>query len=198
MSEVCCQLVGDLALDFSEGCLISINTTCNTEAIIACGEENPLAGPTTGTLSITSFTGNELWEGCPSKVGLSVNYLRRYDCESNILYFIPNGQGQSFIYGDITSNIAEIKYKLFTCVALSASSSSGPAAIYTNTPQTNGYGLIYNGGPINIETTPEMLPMQLGVLPGSDLYLQSFSFDAQPGQFPTVTYSFAYTLEGEE
>lgn len=191
MAEGCCQLVGDLNLGLSGGCLISVNTNCSTEGIIACGDDQPLQGPTTGTVSITAYANNSIWIGCPAKAGLSVPYVRKYDCDLDIVYFISSGQGQSFTSGD-TQGLATVKFVLDTCVSMSASSASGPTSTYMEVEQTNGYGLSYNGGPISIDTTPTMEPSSLGGAFPSELYLQSFSFDAQPGQIPTVTYSYVH------
>ena len=191
MAGGCCQLVGDLHLGLSAGCIISINTNCSTEGVIACGDDQPLEGPTTGTVSITAYADTKPWVGCPAKAGLNIPYIRKYDCEQDIVYFIPSGQGQSFTSGD-TQGFASVRYVLSSCVSLSASSANGPAASYMETTQINGYGLSYNGGPISIATTPQMEPSNLGGSLPSDLYLQSFSFDAQPGQLPTVSYSYVY------
>jgi hypothetical protein len=189
MAGGCCQLVGDLKLGMN-GCIISINTNCSTEGITACGDDRPLEGPTTGTVSITAYADNKPWEGCAAKAGLNVPYIRKYDCETDTLYFIPSGQGQAFTTGD-TQGFASVKSVLSVCEALSASSTNGPAAQFLRETQINGYGLSYNGGPISISTTPEMEPSDIGVGP-AQMYLQSFSFDAQPGQIPTVTYSYIH------
>ena len=185
----CCQLVGDLRLGI-DGCIISINTSCSTEGVIACGDDEPLEGPTTGTINITAFADTSPWIGCPAKAGINIPYIRKYDCENDVLYFIPSGQGQSFTSGPAQS-FASVKFVLASCVALSASSASGPASIYMETTQINGYGLSYTGGPISLETTSSMDPSDIGVGP-SEMYLQSFNFDAQPGQLPTVSYSYIH------
>lgn len=190
MAGGCCQLVGDLKLGMA-GCIISINTNCSTEGIIACGDDQPLPGPSTGTLSITAYADNNVWIGCAAKAGLTVPYIRKYDCDTDTIYFIPSGQGQSFTSGN-TQGFASVKYVLSTCTALSASSANGPASPYLQETQTNGYGLSYNGGPISIDTTPEMDASSIGTAFPDELYIQSFSFDAQPGQLPTVTYSYIF------
>lgn len=189
MAGGCCQLVGDLQLGMG-GCIISINTNCSTEGIIACGDEQPLEGPSTGTISITAYASREPWIGCAAKAGLNIPYVRKYDCEQDILYFIPSGQGQSFTTGD-TQGFVSVKYVLSTCDALSASSTNGPTSLYLQETQVNGYGMSYTGGPISIHTTPVMEPSNIGIGP-DETYIQSFSFDAQPGQIPTVTYSYIH------
>jgi hypothetical protein len=193
MASSCCKLVGDLNLGI-DGCIISINTNCATESSVACGDTQPQEGPSTGTLSITGYAMTQLWIGCPSKAGVNIPYIRKYDCVEDVVYFIPNGQGQSFTSGDAGS-VASVKYALSTCNALSASSSSGPATIYMETEQINGYGLSYTGGPISIDTTPAMEPIVIPGFGGSTgVYLQSFNFEAQPGALPTASYSFVYGL----
>jgi hypothetical protein len=120
MAEGCCQLVGDLNLGITGGCLISVNTNCSTEGIIACGDDQPLQGPTTGTVSITAYASNSVWIGCPAKAGLSVPYVRKYDCDLDIVYFISSGQGQSFVSGD-AQGLDNVKILLDTFVSMSAS-----------------------------------------------------------------------------
>ena len=187
----CCQLVGNLVLG-TDACIISISTTCSTEGSIACGETIPLPGPTTGSVSITAFADNKPWVGCPAKAGLNVPYIRKYDCELDKLHFIPGGQGQSFTSGP-AEQFASVKFPLYTCTSMQASSANGPAGMYIDTEQTNGYGLSYTGGPISISTEGDMEPTSLGLtgVP-SEAYLQNVSFDAQPGQLPTVSYSFVF------
>jgi hypothetical protein len=191
MAENCCQLVGNLNVGFP-GCVISVSTNCATESVIACGDENPLAGPSTGTINITAYADFSPWIGCPTKAGVNIPYIRKYDCDNDIVYFIPSGQGQSFVSGDAQGKVS-VKYVLASCDSLNASSTSGPTSIYVMTTQINGYGLTYNGNPISISTTSEMEPFNIGgPFSGVDAYLQNFSFDAQPGQPPTVSYSFIY------
>jgi len=194
MANSCCKLVGDLNLGIN-GCIISINTNCATESSVACGSDQPQEGPSTGSVNITGFALPDLWVGCPSKAGVNIPYIRKYDCVEDVLHFIPSGQGQSFVSGD-AGNVASVKYALSTCTALSASSTSGPATIYMETEQINGYGLTYNGGPISINTTSEMEPIDLPGFDGGStgMYLQSFNFEAQPGALPTASYSFVYGL----
>jgi len=189
--QECCKLVGNLKLGI-DGCIISISTSCSTESTVACGDEHPLPGPTIGSLNITGYADTQIWVGCPCKAGLNLPYVRKYDCVNDVVYFIPNGQGQSFISGENAA--VSVKYPLSSCTSINASSTSGPTTIYMETTQINGYGLSYTGGPISIETTTEMSPVEFPGIVEQDLYLQNFSFDAQPGQLPTVSYSFVYSM----
>ena len=191
MASECCQLVGNLDLGFP-GCVISISTSCATEGIIACGDDTPLAGPSNGTVNITAYAQFSPWVGCPTKAGVNIPYVRKYDCDTDTLFFIPSGQGQSFISGD-AQGLVSIKHVLSSCSSVNASSTGGPSSIYAVTTQTTGYGLEYLGNPIAVSTDSEMLPIDIGgPFAGTDMYLQNFSFDATPGQPPTVSYSFIY------
>jgi len=190
----CCQLVGDLDLGLA-GCLISINTSSSTEVITACGDE-PLEGPTIGSVSITAYADNNIWVGCPSRAGVNISFIRKYDCVLDKVYFIFSGQGQSYYTGDANRYVNLYKTLPTTSEALSASSSSGPASIYMKTTQVNGYGMSYSGNPISFSTTPEGTEISLGGVLDKVYYLQSFNFEAQPGQIPIVSYSLVYA-EGE-
>lgn len=189
----CCQLVGNLDLGI-DGCFISVSTNVSTEVIVACGD-NPQEGPTTGTLSLSAYASTELWEGCPSRAGVSIPFVRKYDCENDEVHFIFSGRGQSFYVGEADQYVSLYRDLPTTNEAVSASSSSGPASVYTQTTQHNGYGLSYSGDPISFTTDAEGTEIQIGgIFSGNTYYLQSFSFEAQPGQFPIVTYSFVHSV----
>lgn len=189
----CCQLVGDLELGL-DGCIVSINSTCNTEVISSCGDE-AVEGASTQTVSISAYADNVVWIGCPSKAGVSIPFIRKYDCEDDIVYFIFSGQGQSFYTGNADQFVTLHQTLPTECTSFSASSSSGPAGIYMQTTQVNGYGMTYTGGPINFTTSPEGTEADLGTVLGTGYYLQNFSLDAQPGQMPTVSYSFVRSAQ---
>lgn len=193
MATGCCQLVGDLELGL-EGCVISVSTNTSTEVITSCGDD-PLEGPTIGTVNISGYASTDLWVGCPSRAGVSIPFIRKYDCVNDIVYFIFSGQGQSFYVGEANQFVSLYRELETTSDSLSASSSSGPASIYTMTTQYNGYGLIYSGNPISFSTTAEGTEISLGgVLSGPTYYLQNFSLEAQPGQLPVASYSLVYSV----
>ena len=88
----------------------------------------------------------------------------------------------------------ELLSELVKTTSLSASSASGPTSIYTYTDLFSGYGMRYFGDPISFDTSElvedtDTNTFTLGVL-GAGFLLESFSYDAQPGQFPVVSYSF--------
>lgn len=194
MADNCCQLVGDLDIGIDGGCIISVSTNSSTEVIMACGEE-PLEGATVGTINISAYADTAVWVGCAFKASVSIPFIRKYDCVEDKVYFIFSGRGQSFYSGPKPSYIDLYKTLPTTSVSLSANSSSGPTSIYTNTSQTNGYGMSYTGSPISFTTTPEGTEIKLGKTFGDGpFYLQSFSLDAQPGQFPVANYSLVYSI----
>lgn len=191
MGNECCNLVGNLKLGL-EGCIISINVTGKTDVNIACGE--PLPGPTTGSVSLTGYVSNEMFVGCPSRAGVNIPWIRKYDCDSNKVHFIFSGEGSSFIEGEAGQFVTLNKSLDREYTSINASSSSGPQSIYMKTTHIDGYGLTYNGGPISFTTKPEstVIP-NFGVGEG-DMYLQNFNLEASPGNIPTVSYSFVFTM----
>lgn len=193
----CCQLVGNLAID-SPGCYISVNTSCNTEIINACGDDTPLCGPTTQTVTLAGYASESIHVGCPGRAGVSIPWIRKYDCVNNIIHFLFAGKGQSYVAGDV-GGLASITTAL-TCApssdTFSASSTSGPTTIYMQTTQINGYGLNYTGDPISFTTTKEgtTVDLSVGNISG-DFYLQTFNLDMQPGQLPVANYTFVRGLK---
>jgi len=192
MAEDCCKLVGNLNLNL-EGCIISVNVSGKTEVNVSCGE--PLPGPTTGTVSLTGYADTTMFVGCPGRAGVSIPWVRKYDCENNKVYFIFSGEGSSFIEGDADRFVTLNQTLNRTFKSINASSSSGPQSIYMETTHVDGYGLTYDGNPISFTTDPEgtIIP-NFGVGEG-DMYLQNFSLEANPGSLPTASYSFVFTME---
>lgn len=198
MAENCCKLVGNLTIDGIDGCLTSVNVSSRSEIIRECGGEI-LIGPTTGTVSITGYavepSGDDsgIHTGCPGRAGVSIPWVRRYDCDNDVLYLISSGQGSSFVAGEVdglaTLNIASGR----SFPSISASSTSGPATVYMETTQEEGYGLTYGGGPISFNTEDELIITNFGVGEGP-LYLQSFSVEFSPGEIPTAQYSFLFVI----
>jgi hypothetical protein len=193
MAGECCNLVGDLELGISSGCIISVNTSCSTEITNACGETDPQEGPTTQTVSISGYAETTIYKGCPARAGVSIPWIRKYDCDEDIVYLISSGEGQSYATRD-AEYLARVKYPVGPeCESWSANSSSGPSSIYMVTTQINGYGLVYSGGPFEFDTAQNIDTYDLGLL-GNSFYIQSFSLEMQPGQLPIANYSFVRTL----
>jgi hypothetical protein len=168
------------------GCIVSINVQSSTEAITECGDDAPLEGPTLETLNFTAYAYLDIWATEQAKAGLSINYIRKYDCVTDTVHFIANGQGQSYLYGNPTG--VSLKNEFTTTTIISAAASANQTGVATVINQKNGFGLSYSGGPISIDTSPEMPPVDVGDF--GLAYLQNFTFEAKAGQPPKVSYTF--------
>lgn len=186
----CCKLVGDFPIN-TDKCYVSISVSSSTESSLI--EDQLIIGPTVGTVSITGHAQDTIHIGCPGRANVQVPWLRKWDCDYNNLYFIPQGEGRSSVFGEV-AGLASLHYTIGTYRIVSASSSSGPAALYTDEHQTDGYGLTYTGGPISFATSPagvtwdgEGLNLGVGVM-----YMQSFNIEFTPGEIPIASYSFVF------
>jgi len=185
-----CRLVGDLDLGI-DGCVVSVDVSCSTDIVLACGEEVK-EGASIQTISLSAFAGTVVWAEAPSKAGVSIPFVQKYDCEEDIMHFIFSGEGKSF-YTSAANQLVDLHHVFPTeCTSYSASSSSGPATVYLLDTQVNGYGMTYKGGPLSFSTSAEGTLISVGDL--GACYLQNFSLNAQPGQIPTVSYSFVRPL----
>jgi hypothetical protein len=192
----CCKLAGNVSIGGS-GCYISVNTSCSTEITNVCGDDTPLCGPTTQSVTLAGYASDTVHVGCPGRAGVSIPWIRKYDCVNNKIYFLFGGKGQSYVAGDV-NGLASISYTVNapSSDSFSASSSSGPTSVYMETLQENGYGLNYTGGPISFTTSKEGTTINLSIGNISGLfYLQSFGLDMQPGQLPVANYTFVRGLE---
>lgn len=192
MASGCCDLVGNLQIGLP-GCIISISTSCSVETGASCGG-NIVDGPVIQSVNISGYATNCMWNNCPGKAGVNIPYIRKYDCENDILYIILAGEGQAFVAGD-TGGLATLNNSFSSTKSMSASASSGPTSIYMSTTQNNGWGLSYGGNPISFTTSPDT-PILVGIGSLGEHYLQSFSFDAQPGQVPIASYNFIKAIRG--
>ena len=194
MPEDCCQLVGNLQISGFPGCITSISMSARPDIIGECGGV-VLYGATIGSVNISAYASSSIFVGCPSRAGVSINWIRRYDCGANKTYFINSGSGASYKVGD-PPNIAIHQVIGTSFLNINASSGSGPTSIYTRANQYEGYGLTYGGGPlsINTSTTAGVTFSNFGLAVGN-LYLQNFSIECTPGELPTVSYSFAFVQD---
>ena len=196
MADECCKLVGNLQLGgiFTNKCVTSVSMNAKAEIIKECGGE-VLYGPTIGSVSVSGYATNVIHVGCPGKSGVSIPWVRRYDCDSSpsVVYFIPSGHGASFVAGDV-GNLATLEVPLGRSYnSLNASSQSGPVSIYMETAQEDGYGLSYSGDPLPFNTDDYLVFSNFGVGAG-DMYLQNFSLEVNPGEIPMATYSFMFYI----
>jgi len=213
MAVDCCNLVGKFPIiEYNiNGCVISIEHSSSTE-VAKVGDEI-IVGPTVGSITLTGYANDVVYAGCPGKASVQINWLRRYDCDTDTVHFIWAGAGKSSVYGGdggregylainrsgggllgdfayILEGINEIpSYNI-----IRADASSGPTALYTETEQQDGYGLDYNGGPFSFNTSTEdgVTFDNHGVGTGP-WYLQNFSVDLNPGSIPRATYNFMFT-----
>lgn len=184
MTSNCCNLVGNFDLNLS-GCIVSVSTNSFTE-FIGCGDV-PIEGPSMTTINFSGYASMTMWKGCPGRAGVSIPYVRKYDCENDKVYLIFNGLGQSHCSGDADKFATIMNVARKEAISINANSSSGPAAIYEKSFTKTGYGLKYTGNPISFITSKEGTFISLS----NDLngYLQNFSFEVRPGELPIASYS---------
>jgi hypothetical protein len=177
-----------------------------TDIIKECNGE-PLIGPSTGSVSVTAYVdGMHIYKGCQASAQVSIPWVRRYDCESDTVYYINAGKGTASIIGETyVSPYARILNDTGRRYSnISANVGQGPATIYAVQEQIDGYGLDYHGGPINFNSGNEnditfsfgsIVPSDFDKPSGAtDLYLQSFNLNLNPGEVPQVSYSFAFGI----
>ena len=208
MAIECCNLVGNFpTTGLPDGCVISISVSSRSE--ISKVESAFIVGPTIGTVSISAYADNRVYSGCPAKATISIDWMRRLDCDTILpgggkggVHFIYKNNGSSSMEGikDTDFDI-RFEHKAREFRVIDANSSSGPAALYTDDIREEGYGLIYDGEPISFDTSdPDSLifyastGLFTGLLDFHPFYLQNFSFDASPGQFPKASYSFLFVI----
>jgi hypothetical protein len=121
--------------------------------------------------------------------------MQRYDCENDIMHFIPRGGDRSYYEGEITSDISmttAVGYDTF-----SASAASGPHTPYLKFPHFDGHNFNYSGRPISVTGRWTGAGSVESLLPaGSEVYLTSFTWEQTPPSWPTASYSFIASLPG--
>lgn len=193
MANVCCQVVGGLNLSI-DACVISINVNANTETFWLCNEVK--LGPTIGSVSVSAYASDQLFKGCPSKAGVSINWIRKYNCEDNEVHFINSSQGQSYIAGEDGGLVRLNNSSGRSYPVINASSSSGPTSIYTQTDRVDGFGLSYSGKPWQFNTSSdESLIIENFGAGAGDMYLQNFDLTLNPGTFPLANYTFMFFID---
>jgi hypothetical protein len=195
-----CNIAG--AFDIEYDGIISASMSAGTD-IKLTADEIVLIGPTLGTINITAYpyaanpsTNLERTLGvtCPTRVQAQINWVRRYDCDNDIYYFIPQRGGTASIEGETPEGVSFEQGPFLNYRSFNASASSGPATVYLDTTHYDGFNLIYTGRPIAFESgRPEPINILASKLPaGAELYLQSFSLDITPPYQAVVSYSFAF------
>ena len=187
-----CQVVGNLSV--VGGCYTSISTSCITESKLRCGESVAFAGATIQTVSVTGYATKSIHKGVSGKAGVSTTLTRKYDCDADQIRFICDGQGSSYVAGDV-AGLASVMIFGATTETFSASSESGPASVCMEVTQTNGLGLNYKGLPMSFTTSAgcTILEVSIGNISGN-FYLQSFSLNTPSGQIPTANYTLTRAI----
>jgi hypothetical protein len=201
MAEIeCCHIAAAFDTNDVEA-IISVSSRSSTESTKT--GDTILKGPTTGTVSITGYAADEVYTGCGARAGVTIPWIRKYDCETDTVHFIFSGEGKSYIAGDLNMPTAGLMAELSNGLDVSyplidASATSGPYGIYFQNNQTDGYGLKYYGKPFDFDTSIEGdTNIDLGFGGYSLLYLQSFSIQLVPGQVPTASYEFVFTISAD-
>jgi len=195
-----CDIVGLLKTSIPG--LISASIDGNTTVEIA-DNGTVLLGSTTNRLSISAYAytpgGNKfLGATCDVSAQVSVPWLIKEDCINNVVHFIPRAGATASITNRTESGILESIIKLecspgISNTSISASASSGPTGRVSRTTREDGFGLVYTGVPLPINTASKLTyDINLGFLGSIKGHLQSFSLDVVPPQPATVSYTFAF------
>lgn len=188
----CCKLVGNLDMGNTEG-IISISSRFSTE--VAKAGDNVIVGPTTGVVSVSAYAGYFSHEGCPGRASVNIPWIRKYDCDNDKVYFIFSGEGESNVSGKI-DDLITLNRVVNSYRVLNASASSGPATIYEDDIQYDGYGANYVGDPWQFDTSLESsVTIDTGIADYGPMFLQSFSLQLTANQVPTSSYEFVYSVE---
>lgn len=199
MATDCCKVVGNFPTTLEGIISISSRGKTDVQLIQAGGSAVSIIKPSTGTVSISAYASYEVYTGCPGRASVSVNWIRKSDCDN--LYFLYAGAGASSISGNISSfvifpNIDGVSNPLSELKVVNASASSGPGSLYEDYSQQDGYGLIYTGYPWNLDTSDESTAtVDLSDFGDyGDCLLQSLNLQCTPGQLPIVNMDFIYNI----
>jgi hypothetical protein len=186
MDDLCCKLVGRFPINRYD--IISISTRANTE--VSKVGNNLVIGPTLKTVSLQAYATDHLHVGCTGRASVTIPWIRKYDCDLDIVHFIFAGEGQSNKAGNI-EGLARLNMDAVNYRVINASASSGPATIYEDETQYDGYGLTYYGPPWPFSTgNKEGVIIDLELNQYGYMYLQSFSLNCPQGELSTVSYEF--------
>ncbi len=197
----CCNLVGNF--DITAPGIISVTSQGSTQMalITAGGNSAYTVSPSTGTVSITAYAGAERYIGCPGRAGVTIPWVIKSNCSENIYLF--GGAGRSYISGEVGTyarfpTINGVSNPLSEYQVVNASAGSGPASLYEDSTQQDGYGLIYVGNPWSIDTTSEagctINLTSYGIGGYGSCKLQNINIQCVPGQIPVVNMSFIYSI----
>lgn len=196
MAVDCCKLIVDI--NCGDYCITNLSNSSTTEISQACGiGTDPIIGSTIGTVSITGYANTTLHYACPGEAGVSINWIRKYDCINDVTYFLFAGEGNSYYYGDL-ENTVSLHRDILQYTVINATAGNSPSALYTEDTRHEGYGMTYEGGPISFQTSEESGVTLDGGICGiesdSPMYMTNFSVRFPMGEIPTASYTFIYSI----
>lgn len=179
--------------------IVSATLKANTSIVIT-NDEPPiiLYGPSLGNLSITAYA--PLPESdiltCPARAGVSYEWMQKYDCDEDAIYFIPRGRDKAFKEGIVTTDITLTDVLEYG--SWNASAATGPTTVYLMATHSDGYEFSYEGDPFPVADKEATTSVFDNILPtDSKLYLNNFSWECTPPKIPMVSYSFIFVYNGE-
>ena len=198
----CCKLVSNFPTT-ADG-LISVSSRGGTGfQFYTDNDSNAVTiEPSIGTVSISAYAATFVHTGCSGKATVSINWIRRADCNTFIYLF--GGQGRSNITGDVSGlayfpSLSMVVNPIAEYETVDASAASGPASLYAEGIQEDGVGLVYRGLPwfidTNDESTCKINLTSYGIGGYGVCLLQSLSLQCVPGKVPTVNFDFIYNID---
>lgn len=160
-----------------------------------------LLGNTVSTLNIGAYPfspGGDKFLGatCPASAQAQIPWIVKEDCLNGTTHFIPRSGGRaSTVNGDVLDpNVVSLDCSPgIISTNIQADASGGPASPVVFSNREDGYNLIYNGGPISIQSgVPQSYTINLGFIGSVEAYLQNFSLTVNPPQPARVQYSFVF------
>lgn len=196
MPNCACDIVALLNVNYSG--IISANIGGSTTVDLS-EDGLVLLGPTINNLSISAYPfdpSGDWFMGvrCASSAEAQLQWVQKYDCFNNEMYFIPKSGGKASITGDDIDGITLSCDPNIVTETFSANASSGPATHYITNERRDGFNLRYTGDPIAINSaSPQAYNINLGQAGIIHGYLQSFNISVSPPSPAVVNYSFVFT-----
>ena len=191
-----CNIVGLLQSNYPGIFSASLNGSTTIEVSNDTGLV--LVGPTISNLNISAYAylpGQDQFLGatCAASAEASLPWITKYDCFNDQTYFIPTvGSRASITNGPINGVSLHCTPGIISR-SFNADASSGPASPFISALREDGFGLVYTGLPIEVDTSvPKIYEIQLGFLGVIRAFLQNFSVSVNPPDPARVQYSFVF------
>lgn len=200
MVNCICNLTNMLSIEYNG--IVNASITGSTELtrlLSTCddpNQEKTLKGASTGSISITAYPyaqGDDKYLDvlCESSAQVSINYVNKYDCESEVTHFIMQKGGQASRTGDPITGIT-ISDEVCNYRDMSADASSNPVTPYLDITKYDGYGMVSTLRPLPFDSGVNQTYTILGI----EAMLQSFSVNVSFPKGAVATYSFVYSIAG--